>query len=74
MWELEFEGRLTASPIVSRGMLYLASEAGEVRGVQASTGRVLFEDQLEGGVQCTPLMTDGMLIVPSLEGKIRCYR
>jgi hypothetical protein len=54
--------------------LYLASEAGEVRGVQANSGRVLFEDQLEGGVQCTPIITDGMLIVPSLDGKIRCYR
>jgi outer membrane protein assembly factor BamB len=73
-WVVKLDGRLTASPVISRGVVYVTSEAGELKAVRLTDGRVLFEDRFDVGVQATPLVLDGALFVPLLDGRVRCYR
>ena len=73
-WNLNLRDRVTASPIVSRGTVYSASEAGEIVAVRAKDGLELWRDELNVSIQGTPLTVDGRLIVACLDGRLRCYR
>ncbi len=74
LWELDLEGHVTGSPIISRGVVYAASETGELVAVSLLDGRVLWRDLLDVGVQGTPLVMGGALYVPLMDGRLRCYR
>jgi eukaryotic-like serine/threonine-protein kinase len=73
-WSLNLRDRVTASPIVSRGTVYAASEAGEIVAVRAKDGLELWRDELDSSIQGTPLAVDGRLIIAGLDGRLRCYR
>lgn len=61
-WKVELPGRGLSSPVISRGRVYLTASSGvaqgrlHVLGIDASTGRRLWERQLwaTGDTQCHP--------------------
>jgi eukaryotic-like serine/threonine-protein kinase len=73
-WALHLEGHITASPIVSRGVVYVVSELGELVAADALSGRTLWREWLDAGVQGTPLIMNAALYVPLMDGRVRCYR
>jgi eukaryotic-like serine/threonine-protein kinase len=74
LWNVKLEGRVTGSPIVSRGVVYAASELGELVAVRLSDGKVLWRDHLDSSVQATMLVMNGALYVATMDGRVRCYR
>ena len=73
LWSVSTKGRITASPIISRGMVYVATEAGELLALRLEDGMQIWAQELESGVQATPLIMGGALFVPTLDGWLRCY-
>jgi eukaryotic-like serine/threonine-protein kinase len=73
-WNLKLQDRVTGSPIISKGTVYVTSEAGEIVAVRAKDGLELWRDSIDASIQGTPLAVDGRLIVASLDGRIRSYR
>ncbi len=74
IWTHQTSGRITSSPIISRSIVYTATESGELIAFRLEDGAVLWQDNLGSSVQGTPLMMNGNLYVPTLDGRIRCYR
>lgn len=72
VWELEV-GKVTAALSLSHGILYAATEEGKVLGIEASTGRILFEATGLGPIQAPPLPYRGALYVATLAGKLYCF-
>ncbi|MFN3267378.1 MAG: protein kinase domain-containing protein [Deinococcales bacterium] len=73
LWTHSTTGRLTSSPIISRGVVYVLSEVGELLALRLEDGMVLWSQQLEAGVQATPLVMGGGLFVATLEGQVIGY-
>ncbi len=74
LWTVLTLGRITASPIISRGIVYVCSEAGEVLGLRLEDGKILWSEQLGSGIQATPLIMNGALYLVTLDGEIRAYQ
>lgn len=74
VWAYALEGRVTASPVISAGMVFLASEAGELAALDVRTGAVRWMQREKSGVQATPLAADGTLYVAFMDGILRAYR
>lgn len=74
LWSHRMEGRVTASPVISAGMVFLASEAGELRALDVRSGAVRWSHREAQGVQATPLAADGTLYVAFMNGTLRAYR
>jgi eukaryotic-like serine/threonine-protein kinase len=73
LWAVQTSGRLTSSPIVSRGVVYVASETGELLGLRLEDGVPLWTLQLGAALQATPLLLGGGLFVATLEGEVQGY-
>jgi eukaryotic-like serine/threonine-protein kinase len=73
LWARQTKGKLTSSPIISRGVVYVICEAGELLGLRLEDGVVLWSVPLDTAVQATPLLLDGGLFVATLEGEIHSY-
>jgi eukaryotic-like serine/threonine-protein kinase len=73
LWAVPTKGRLTGSPIISRGVVYVVSEAGELLGLRLEDGVLLWSVQLAHGVQATPLVMQSGLFVATLEGEVQGY-
>ncbi len=74
IWEIKTKGRITASPIISRGMVYICSEAGEILALRLEDGKIMWSEQLNSSIQATPLIINGALFVAMLNGMVRCYQ
>ncbi|RMH55382.1 MAG: serine/threonine protein kinase [Deinococcus-Thermus bacterium] len=69
VWSLEV-GKVTGALSVAHGVLYLGTEEGRVLGVEAKSGRLLFEASGLGPIQAPPLPYRGALYVATLAGKL----
>jgi len=74
VWAHTLEGRVTASPVLSAGLVFLASEAGELVALDARSGAVRWHKREREGVQATPLAAAGTLYVAFMNGTLRAYR
>ncbi|MEY4530218.1 MAG: hypothetical protein RLZZ156_939 [Deinococcota bacterium] len=74
LWAVATTGRITASPIISRGIVYVCSEAGEVLALRLEDGKTLWSEQLGSSIQATPLIMNGALFVVTLDGEMRAYQ
>lgn len=74
VWTHTLEGRLTASPVVSAGLVFLASEEGELVALDVRSGAVRWSRREREGVQATPLAAGGTLYVAFMNGTLRAYR
>ncbi|WP_309571355.1 PQQ-binding-like beta-propeller repeat protein, partial [Deinococcus sp.] len=74
VWSYTLEGRVTASPVISAGLVFLASENGELAALDVRTGAPRWLHRERTGVQATPLAADGTLYVAFMNGTLRAYR
>ncbi len=74
LWAHPMEGRVTASPVISAGMVFLASEDGVITALDIRTGAIRWIQRERTGVQATPLAADGTLYVAFMDGILRAYR
>jgi eukaryotic-like serine/threonine-protein kinase len=74
LWTVQTKGRITASPIISRSIVYVCSEAGEVLALRLEDGKILWSEQLDSSIQATPLIMNGILYVVTLSGELRAYQ
>ena len=74
VWEHRLTGRVTASPVVSSGLVFLTSEEGELVALDLPTGATRWIHRETHGVQATPLAADGTLYVAFMNGTLRAYR
>ncbi len=74
LWSCATKGRITASPIISRGIVYICTEAGEILALRLEDGKIRWSDQIGSGIQATPLVMNGALFVATLGGLVRCYQ
>lgn len=54
LWTHRMQGRVTASPVISAGLVFLASEDGELCALDVRSGAVRWTHQESTGVQATP--------------------
>ncbi|MFM7718042.1 MAG: PQQ-binding-like beta-propeller repeat protein, partial [Actinomycetota bacterium] len=62
-----------ATPALSDGILYVATHAGELLGVDAATGRVLWTKRLEGPTWGSPVVVDGVLLEADCTGHLFAF-
>ncbi|MCC6222551.1 MAG: PQQ-binding-like beta-propeller repeat protein [Thermoleophilia bacterium] len=73
--ERGFEGKggIWATPALDRGMLYVATNAGGLLGVERRTGRVLWRIPLPGPTWSSPVVVDGVLLQGDCAGVLHAY-
>ncbi|CAA9581576.1 MAG: serine/threonine protein kinase [uncultured Truepera sp.] len=75
VWAVPLGARVTATPILASGVLYVATETGELHALDARGGGRLFHDQVSASpVQASPLVLGDTLLVAALDGTVRAYR
>ena len=74
LWERQLGGRVTASPVISGGQVYLATEAGELCALSLATGALVWQTREAVGIQATPLVSAGTLYVAFMDGTLKAYR
>lgn len=62
-WDREFDGRAAAEPVHHRGVIYLATDRGELFAVDATTGAVQWQARIGRLVEQPPLaLTDEIIV------------
>lgn len=74
LWHQQLKGRITASPVISAGLVFVASEEGEMTAIEISSGKQRWAAKEKHGVQATPLLAAGTLYVAFMDGTLRAYR
>jgi len=69
-WTAPHGAQLVASPVVTDGVAVVAAMDGNVYGLAASNGRLLWQFTANDGVQGTPAVLNGKVFVISLDGKL----
>ena len=54
---------IKASPLVAKGVVYVAGEGGTVRALDVASGKTLWTTNIGGDIQMTPTLADGLLFV-----------
>ncbi len=80
VWSLQvsrkgFEGKagIWSTPAIDRGMLYVATNAGELLGVNRKSGRVLWRISLPGPTWASPVVVDGVLLQGDCAGTLHAF-
>jgi outer membrane protein assembly factor BamB len=80
VWSLElkrrgFEGKggIWATPAIYGGMLYVATNAGELVGVDRKAGTRLWSLRLRGPTWSSPVVVDDVLLQGDCSGRLRAY-
>jgi eukaryotic-like serine/threonine-protein kinase len=75
VWAHPVSARITATPVVAAGVLYLVTEAGDLLALDARTGTPLFEENVAlSPIQTSPLVLGNTVIVAALDGTVKAYR
>jgi len=69
----EGNGGIWATPALDRGMLYVATNAGELLGVDRQTGRVRWRISLPGPTWASPVVVDGVLLEGDCAGALHAF-
>jgi len=69
-WTAPHGAQLVASPVVVDGVAVVAAMDGNVYGLSASGGRLLWQFSAADGVQGTPAVLNGKVFLTSLDGKL----
>lgn len=68
-WTLNRGAPHTASPVLVGDELYMVSDRGQFSCVEATTGKVVWEDKLKGAYSASPIIAGGNIYLTSEEGK-----
>jgi len=63
-----------ATPTVEEHTLYLGSDAGILRALNARTGQLVWDRDTGGPIRCQPLVISGRLFVGNGSGLVYCFR
>ncbi len=75
IWEYNLKEEVTATPIIASGVLYVATEAGNILAFDALLGKKLFEERVSvAAIQANPLVIANTLVVAALDGTVKAYR
>lgn len=74
VWDYALASRVTATPVVAAGRLYIVTEDGQLIVLDALSGALLFEDSVTlGPIQASPLVLNEQVIVAALDGTVKAY-
>lgn len=73
--KIDSKAGIWASPIISKGRLYVSSHTGVLYAVDTRNGQVLWEDNIGYHAWASPVITDNQenLLVASCQGELRNY-
>jgi len=75
IWAAPLGARVTATPILAGGVLYVVTESGDLHALDARSGGLLFREQVSSSpLQASPLVLGDTLFVAALDGTVRAYR
>jgi outer membrane protein assembly factor BamB len=75
LWDWD-DGNLpdVASPVIADGLIYLVTDAGEVRCHDLADGRIVWQKEFDAGFYASPVVVNGRLYVVDREkGDFRVY-
>jgi outer membrane protein assembly factor BamB len=76
-WSAAVGGPVDGSPALANGVLYVGSDPVEsdprIFGLDAASGRTLFDSVLPGGIEASPIVADGRLVVATRSGDVLPY-
>lgn len=61
-WEVETDGRISASPTFAHGTLFIGTNSGTLYAIRARDGRVLWKHHVANALMSAPLVYRGMVI------------
>jgi len=74
LWRTELGGKLT-QPIVAGGNVFVArADAGQISGLEAATGKLVWDRLVGGPIDSSPTYHQGRLIFGSADGWVYCLR
>jgi outer membrane protein assembly factor BamB len=62
-WLRSLSEHIWASPLAARGLVYVATEEGNVYGIDAASGEIRWKRNVGNAVHMTPALVDGRLLV-----------
>jgi outer membrane protein assembly factor BamB len=74
IWENDEYLPEVASPVVSGGLLYIATSYGVLVCYDANSGEKYWEDESKYGFYASPMVADGKLYAMDLGGSMHIYR
>ena len=70
---LDGQGGIWGTPAIADGMVYVPTNAGELVGVDAKTGKVWWSIQLTPPAWSSPVVVDGVLLQGDCSGTLYAY-
>ena len=67
-WRFDLGSRLSSSPVVHEGRLFIAGESGRAVCLDARTGELLWEHDLGAAVRASPAAAGGVVVFSALDG------
>ena len=75
VWEQRLSDRVTATPIIAGGVVYVVTESGQLLAFDARSGKQLFHDVVtHGPIQASPMSLGDTLVVAAVDGTVQAYR
>jgi outer membrane protein assembly factor BamB len=69
-WTYRTGGKISSSPALANGVLYVGSNDGRLYAINAQDGQPLWNFQTGGQITSSPTYVNGVIYVTSLDGKI----
>ncbi len=69
----DYKGGIWATPALGRGVLYVATNPGQLLAVDTRTGQITFADFINPHAWSSPVVVDDTLMVATCKGEIRAY-
>jgi outer membrane protein assembly factor BamB len=69
----DYKGGIWATPALGAGVLYVATNAGQLLAVDAASGQITFADDLGPHAWSSPVVIDDSLLVATCRGELRVY-
>ena len=67
-WRFDLGSRLSSSPVVHEGRLFVAGESGRAVCLDARTGELVWEHDLGAAVRASPAAAGGVVVFSTLDG------
>jgi eukaryotic-like serine/threonine-protein kinase len=72
-WRASPQQGYCSSPVATRSMVYFGWGEGRMYGLDAASGRKIWEDSLEGNILSSPAIANGRLYMATMAGNIYAY-
>lgn len=69
VWKIEKDIPAESSPVIVEDLIYIVSDKGVARCIEAKTGKIIWQEQLEGEYGASPVYADGCVYFFNKEGR-----